>query len=915
MKKSTILVFILGLAIITGGLFLKGSKKSQRDNFEAFLKKEYKKVPRFNKEESKELTADQPEMAALQEYFMTMDPKTRTIPRERLLKAYQQTRFLENTKSLSTTLQWQGYESDMGGRTRMIMFDPNDATHKKVWAGGVTGGLWYNLNITDANSPWVPVGDFWSDLSIRCMTYDPKNPLTLYIGTGEAETAVQTYRESSGLGDGIWKSLDDGQTWDLIPGSTNFCYVTSLHFRVEGGNSILYAGVASGLYEGQQHQSIPTDGLYRSSDGGDTWQQVLPNIIGHTVPYAVSDITISSDSSRIYVGTRPNLDGNGAATLIYSDSGLPGSWTVNESYRIQIKNAPYDSIPGRVVMATAPSDPTIVYALIACGFIDPATNFKKFWCLNILRSSDRGVTWVEKSIPPYPSGLSDPNWAYLAWHAMDAAVDPNNANTVYVGGLNVYNTHDGGTTWNMLSDWSLMYSGGGPQYIHADQHIIIYKPGSSSELVFGCDGGVFYTSSGSVPQPVFEEHNKNYTTLQFYSSAINPTNGLQEYLGGLQDNGCLRYTGHPLTINDMVSGGDGAYCFYDQNDATMSISSVYYNQYYIYQNGWYYNNADSWSSGIFVNPADMDYNLKNLYANATDFIGTYQDEMLRITDITGFSPYGEFIPLNTGSLVYFSSVKVSPYSPTGQSTVFFGTQSGRLFRINHAESTPVKTEITGSNFPTANISCIAIGGSEDTLMVTFSNYGVPSVWQSYDGGQTWQDKEGNLPDMPIRWALYQQQNSKWALLATETGVWISSNLDQTDVSWQPAVDGMANVRVDMLTLRKSDNTVVAATHGRGLFTTTFDVLDGIKNINDPKFAVYPNPTSGLLTVSFATNQLVNGMIRIYDQNGRVVEEDYPGTGSGTNQRQINLSGHAKGIYYLSILKDGKKTGTEKIILN
>ena len=204
----------------------------------------------------------------------------------------------------------------------------------------------------------------------------------------------------------------------------------------------------------------------------------------------------------------------------------------------------------------------------------------------------------------------------------------------------------------------------------------------------------------------------------------------------------------------------------------MSISSLYYNTYYIFQNGNYYNSLNNWSSGIFVNPCDLDYNLKNLYANACDYIGTNVDEMLRITHVTAGNAAGTFVPLNTGSQVYFSAVKYSPYSPTGQSTVFFGTQSGRLFKFNHAESTPVKTEITGSNFPTANISCIAIGGSEDTLMVTFSNYGIPSVWQSYNGGQTWQDMEGNLPDMPIRWALYQQQDSKIALLATETGVWI-----------------------------------------------------------------------------------------------------------------------------------------------
>lgn len=913
MKKSIIIVTILGMAIISGSMFLSKSKNAQRDSFEAFLKKEYKKVPRYNKEENQELSADQPEMAALREYFMTMDPKTRTIPRERLLKAYQQTKLFENTKDIPLTLQWQGYEADMGGRTRAIMFDPNDATHKKVWAGGVTGGLWYNTNITNANSAWVPVGDFWSDLAIRCMTYDPKNPLTFYIGMGEAETAIQTYRESSGLGDGIWKSLDGGQTWDLIPGTTTFAYVTSIHIRVEGGNSIIYAGVASGLYEGQQHHSLPSDGLFRSADGGITWQQVLPNITGHTVPYAVSDITIAGDSSRIYVGTRPNLNGDGAATLLYSDSGLPGSWTVNESFRIQIESNPNYNIPGRVVMAAAPSDPNVVYALIASGYINSGNNFQYFYCNYIERSGNKGVTWVTQNQPT--DLTSGTNFATIAWHALDIAVDPNDPDAVYIGGLDIQKTTDGGNSWNRVSDWSLMYGGGGPQYIHADQHIIVYKPGSSSEILFGSDGGVFYTSSGAVPQPVFEQHNKNYTTLQFYTCAINPLSGQQEFLGGLQDNGCLYYTGHPLTINDMLSGGDGAYCLFDQNDATMSITSIYYNVYYIFQNGIFYNYLSNWSSGIFVNPADLDYNLNSLYANATDYTGTYQDEMLRITNVTGSNPNGTFVPLHTGSQVYFSCVRYSPYSPTGQSTVFFGTQSGRLFRMNHAESTPVKTEITGSNFPAANISCIAIGGSEDTLLVTFSNYGVPSVWQSYDGGQTWQDKEGNLPDMPIRWALYQQQDSKIALLATETGVWISNNLDQANVYWQPAVDGMANVRVDMLSLRKSDNTVIAATHGRGLFTATFDISTGIENIQNSKFRVYPNPTTGLFTLTFETNKMVNSLIRVYDQNGKVVAEDYPDQGSGMYRRQMNLSGQAKGIYYLSILQDGKKVRTEKIILD
>jgi hypothetical protein len=175
-----------------------------------------------------------------------------------------------------------------------------------------------------------------------------------------------------------------------------------------------------------------------------------------------------------------------------------------------------------------------------------------------------------------------------------------------------------------------------------------------------------------------------------------------------------------------------------------------------------------------------------------------------------------------------------------------GTQAGRLFKVANAHSNPQVTEIGSSNFPPGNISCIAVEGSEDTVLVTFSNYGVSSVWQTYDGGTTWVEREGNLPDMPIRWAAYRPGNSKQAILATEIGVWTTDNLDEHDVYWTPSVQGLANVRVDMLDLRKSDGTILAATHGRGLFTAKFqecaeigdvnndcavDVLDALRTIN------------------------------------------------------------------------------------
>ena len=916
-QKNGLLIIVLSLLILLSFFYFKknGTKQKAITKFESFLLKEYRKVPRVDPEKRKEMEADEPEMAALQDYFMTLDPSTGTVPRERLRQAYRQTLDQQSLKSGDAPILWQGYSVDMGGRTRAIMYDPNDTQGKKVWAGGVTGGLWYNNNIQSATSSWVAVSDFWPCLSIRCITYDPNNTNIFYVGTGEVETARQTYRESSGLGDGIWTSSDGGQTWNQLMSTTGFAYVTKIVVRDENGSSVIYAGVASGLYQGTTHISQPSDGLFRSVDNGATWQQVLPDISGTTVPFAVSDIVVPQDGSRIIVGSRQNLAGKGGATILSSNTGLPGSWTVYDYWKLQIQNEPLYKIPGRVVLACAPSDPNVVFAVIASGFINPARyNFEDYYCRHMLQSNDKGSTWTRKGTPYIFSSGTDTNFANLAWHALDIAVDPNNKNTVYIGGLDVYKTTDDCVNWSHLSDWSLMYYGGGPDYIHADQHMILYKPGSSTEMVFGSDGGIFYTANGNVASPVFQERNHNYNTLQFYSAAIKSTAGSKYFLGGLQDNGSLRYTGTPLTINSMQSGGDGAYAFYDKDEPTISLSSIYYNQWYVFSNNNPINYVTDWyPSGVFVNPSDYDYRVNTLYANACDFSGNYVDNLLRITNISSSSYSGSMIPLNTGSQVYFSAVKWSPWSPSGQAHLFVGTQSGRLFKILNAQSTPTKTEITGSSFPTANISSIAIGGSEDTLLVTFSNYGIISVWQTYNGGQTWQNKEGNLPDMPIRWGLYHPQNYKQALLATEIGVWSTVNLDADTPVWVPVNDGMANVRVDMLTIRESDRTILAASHGRGLFTTTWDVVSGVNNNQYSVVSCYPNPTTGQLNINLGTVGSRTIEINIYDQTGKPVYREQNGSDFGMRIKRVDLSDQPAGIYLLRVLENNAVIKTEKII--
>jgi photosystem II stability/assembly factor-like uncharacterized protein len=901
--KSTLIILALVAMAFSLRHLDSNRKADSRTAYEQFLKeaaspfKNQKAVGKGGAEK-----ADSPDMASLQDFFMTMDPVEKRVTAERLIVAHNELDKMQSkqTKSGGYQLQWTGTDSEMGGRTRAILWDPT--VNNKVWAGSVTGGLWYNNDITSANSQWQAVNDMWENLSISCIVYDPNSPLTMYVGTGEAQTALITYRESSGRGVGIWKTTDGGQSWLLLPSTAPFAYITKMIVRNEIGNSVIYAGVASGYYHGSQ-SSQPTDGLYRSADGGGTWQQVLPNITGNNVPYCVSDVTKGADG-RIYVGTMQNMNGKGGSIILYSDNGTAGSWSKYEAISQLIQTDVLFPLPGRVVLATAASDANVLYAAFASG--NKLTDNEPVYEGNyIYRSDDKGLTWNSVALPE-----DDKNWAYLAWHAMTLAVDPNNPNILYAGGLDLWRTSDNGSNWSHLTDWALMYSGGGNKYVHADQHAISYKPGSSSTMAFGSDGGVFYTATGAAVAPVFIQRNKKYNTLQFYSGALHPGAGQNKFIGGLQDNGSLLYQGNPLTINSMISGGDGSYCFWDKDSPGVYLTSLYYNNYYLFNNNMMVGQAGYYQSGVFINPADYSSPLNTLIANATDFWGAMADSLMVIDNIpSNTSTY--FLEAGTGSETYFSHVKISPFSNGFSPNLFLGTVSGKLFKMTDAFSVPVTTDIGSPAFPAANISCVAVGGSEDTLLVTFSNYGVSSIWQTYNGGQSWNEVEGNLPDMPIRWAIYHPHNSKQALVATELGVWSTGNLHASTVEWTPQNTGMANARVDMLTLRTADNTVLAASHGRGLFTCTFNI-----DLNTPTQEVSPaaNPISLFVTQSGIEIQSTATQASeyvVYTASGKAVLDGKLDGGNG--RYTIKTDGLAHGVYLVKVQSVNHKL-VKKVVL-
>ena len=151
------------------------------------------------------------------------------------------------------------------------------------------------------------------------------------------------------------------------------------------------------------------------------------------------------------------------------------------------------------------------------------------------------------------------------------------------------------------------------------------------------------------------------------------------------------------------------------------------------------------------------------------------------------------------------------------------------------------------------------------------------------------------------------------MLATETGMWTTDDITASSVTWTPVTTGMANVRVDQLNIRTSDNTVVAASHGRGLFTTTWDVVDVINNLQLQAFIIYPNPVKDVLNLSFETNRTQNILFRVFDPSGKSVINENKGKISGRIKERINVSGLAPGVYLVSIYLNGKEVKTKKFI--
>lgn len=922
MKKKILasLLLLAGIGVIYFTGFHKSEIEKLRDKHQSYLDNSpFKDTQMLPKEERKKLGLP-PNAYNEQMWELTLDPNTGRPMPEKVMKLQQELRgqrVANRGGGGDNFSPWVDRgPNNIGGRTRGIMFDPNDTDFNRVFAGGVSGGLWVNEDITDANSSWTLVPGIGANISVTTIISDPNDSNTFYIGSGES------YTSGDAVGRGVWKSTDGGVTWSNIFGGpdgtvTNsnqivggIFYINDIVARNVGGSTELYIAVAGAFYADagstatgsgaafSQFHGLNDQGVYKSMDGGSNWTRFTINETGGS-PSNPNDIELDINNNIWFTTTRSSFGFNGGK-IYKSTDGITFTLehTINNARRTEIE----------------PS----------------STDANKFWIAIQSTSGEVDLFVTEDAFANTTRTTSEPNDADNGISSTDYArgqafynlpIESDQNGNLYVGGIDLFRSTDDADNWTQISKWS-----NNPglntlnvPLVHADHHAIVFRPGAGNEnqAVFGTDGGIYYTPDITAAQGALNitSRNRDYNVTQFYYGTIDPVDGGDgdDIAGGTQDNGTPIVQDATNNANTFFEpfGGDGAYTEIDDSGQYMIQTYTGNSHRWVnYPTVTQASTIVTGGGGSFINVAELDKNLDVFYSNASTG-GTFRIE--RVSDFLPGGSRRNTILQDALLDALPSALKVSPYTTTA-TNLFVGLQNNKLIKIEDADTnTSTWTDISGPSF-VGSISDIEFGQNEDEIFVTFHNYGVTSIWFTNDGGSNWTDIEGDLPDLPVKCILQNPLLPQELIIGTELGVWRTADYTATNIEWTQSYNGMSDVTVVDLDLRTSDNTILATTFGRGFFTSTFtaDVASIEDVLTDKKvFTVYPTISNGDFTI-FAKNDLGTSQIQIFDINGRQVYTS--GLNFNENQNQdvsVNLN---SGIYIVNIIDQNRRKSSEKIII-
>ncbi|MFK8010559.1 MAG: WD40/YVTN/BNR-like repeat-containing protein [Marinicellaceae bacterium] len=796
--------------------------------------------------------------------------------------------FSNKSKSQQMSTAWEPLgPGNIGGRTRSFVFHPNN--NNVLFAAGVSGGVWKTEN---SGEMWFPIADDLANINVGALAIDNHQPETIYAGTGELyRKTLRPY--SSMTGAGIFKTIDGGQTWLQLSATVNenFMYVSDIVIS-PNDNKVLYAATNTGVW--------------RSLNGGVTFSQTLfPNDgLGNQLYEGCNDLSIREDKEddwllvtcasrsqddRYYLPGLLPFTCNGpcdARIYVNTDAKDSDDWQVSLS----------EVGMGRTQLAIHKANQNIIYASSANTDGGPDLNGDTIPDLDnglhaIFRSDDGGLTWnarlrntdnivLNTQLFSYAEGAlgnfcGGSRWYYSAgWYNQAIAVNPINPNEVWVGGMEIYRSVDGGRNFGLASHWdALFYTNPNVHgaYVHADIHALAFHPAydglSNRSLFASTDGGIYFTSdstqnvtygnTAACNPPIngmqWQGLVNNYGVTQFYSGAVFPDG--KAYMGGAQDNGTNYgddFRGHNNWY--QVSGGDGSeLAINPDNLNNWYVSSQNANIYKTFNRGATFQNIRQGLSGnfIFITPFKLDPNNSNRIYLGGQYLWRSDNQGNNWTRASSFlgSQYNDLVsalaiaPGNSSHVIYANQSKIyvtrNALSNNPQSI----SSSPRLGWVSSVEFEPNNSQV---------------------VYATYSTFGGAHVFKSVDGGNTWQSIDGvgsgKLPDVPVHSIVIDPNNTQRLFIGTDLGVFVSIDGGQ---NWLVENTGFSQAITERLVINKptdgSTPYLFAFTYGRGVWRVPLNQLDA-----EPDFII-DGQTSGLW---FNPSESGHGLhVEIFDSNG------------------------------------------------
>ena len=875
--------------------------------------------------------SDNPSERVVWEKLRLMDPATGEIPKDirRKEMMFAQTlpkvNPLINAKMNSNWVHRGPY--NVGGRTRALAMDILD--ENILFAGGASGGMFRSI---DGGQSWVKTTNPNQLHNVTCISQDLRlgKENIWYFGSGELTGSSASGGEAYYQGNGIYKSIDGGLSWDSLSFTatntngfdSDFDFIWNI--KTDSSNDsldVIYAATYGSIY--------------RSEDGGVNWIKELGGSSYYTNVEVTSQgvvyATLSSDGSTNGRGIWKSLDGK--------------NW-------INITDSLFSPIYGRIAIGINPSNEDEVYFIAAeTDNYGQRTDvfFNGVTWTSLWKYNSNSNSWIDLSSNiPANQNTSFDNFNAQGGYDLMVKVHPVDQNTVYIGGTNLWRSTDGFITPNnttIIGGYRVGSSEGDGNWgvyenHHPDQHDLLFLPSNNDVILSATDGGVFKSLDTFEDTVKWISLNNGYYTSQLYAATISRNANSKVLHGGFQDNGNF------ITFNDNITSswsmpfnGDGAFGGIADNEEdfylTIQRGVMYKMKLDTNANRLAFNRMDPSSIDsndyMFINPMVMDKNSDVIYIAAGN-------KLWRNNTISNI-PYNNSHAKSDLGWEMFSDTLVNPNmqisvietSRNPSDVIYIGTQNKYIYRIDNANIGDPSIVQLPNILTGINSYCydIAINpNNADEIIVVYSNYSVYSLFHSINGGQSWEKIAGNLEQNPsgsgngpsCRTAeIIPLANDTIYLVGTSIGLFGTSKLDGENTIWkQVGSDVIGSVVVEHLTYRQNDGLLIVATHGNGIYQTNItsadDILSSIEDVvYDFNLNIFPNPSTDEINISFNSDKIMQYQVMIYDELGRVVlKKEKNITYKGENNFEINIQNLNSGNYFLSLLID-KEVITKQII--